>query len=41
VVCSSVDRAFEPVERAMFLNVAIASSSRHGRSAEHIPPLML
>ena len=36
-----VNRAFEPVERMMCLNVAIASLSRHGRSAKHIPPLGL
>ena len=36
-----VDRAVEPVERVTCLNVAIASSSRHGRSAKHVPPLVL
>ena len=38
---SSVDRAVEPVERVTCLNVAIASSSRHGRSAKHVPSLVL
>ena len=36
-----VDRAVEPVERVTCLNVAIASSSRHGRSAKHVPSLVL
>ena len=36
-----VDRAVEPVERVTCLNVAIASSSRHGRSAKHVPTLVL
>ena len=36
-----VDRAVEPVERVTCLNVAIASSSRHGRSAKHAPSLVL
>jgi len=36
-----VDRAVEPVERVTYLNVAIASSSRHGRSAKHVPSLVL
>ena len=36
-----VDRVVEPVERVTCLNVAIASSSRHGRSAKHVPPLVL
>jgi len=36
-----VNRAFEPVERVMCLNVAIAGLSRHGRSAKHIPSLGL
>ena len=37
----SVDRAVEPVERVMCLNVAIASLSRHGRNAKHVPSLVL
>ena len=37
----SVDRAVEPVERVMCLNVAIASLSRHGRNAKHVPSLAL
>ena len=37
----SVDRAVEPVERVMCLNVAIASFSRHGRNAKHVPSLAL
>jgi hypothetical protein len=32
-----VDRAVEPVERAMCLNATIASLSRHDRDAEHDP----
>ena len=36
-----VNRAFEPVERVMCLNVTIASLSHHGRSAKHIPSLGL
>ena len=36
-----VDRAIEPVERAMCLNVTIANSSRHGRDAKHDPSLVL
>ena len=36
-----VNRAFEPVERVMCLNVTIASLSRLGRSAKHIPSLGL
>ena len=35
-----VDRAFEPVERAICLNVMIVSPSRHGHNAEHILSLM-
>ena len=35
-----VDRAVEPVERVTCLDVAIASSSRHGRNAEHVPSLV-
>jgi len=41
VVLVVVDRAVEPVERVTCLNVAIASSSRHGRSAKHVPSLVL
>ena len=37
----SVDRAVEPVERVMCLNVTIANSSRHGRDAKHDPSLVL
>ena len=36
-----MDRAVEPVERVMCLNVAIASLSRHGRNAKHVPSLVL
>jgi len=41
LVLLSVDRAFEPVERVMCLNVTIANSSRHGRDAKHDPSLVL
>ena len=37
VCCLSMDRAFEPVERAVCLNVAIVSLSCHGRNTEHSP----
>ena len=38
--CFPMDHAFEPVERAMYLNVAITSSSRRGRDIEHVPYLV-
>ena len=36
-----VDRAFEPNERVMCFSFAIASSSRHGRNAKHVPSIVL